>query len=179
MIQWAPTAAVSAEFELRKIAATKPGGNRGAIADVLARLRPALAGRSLWLVLRSNDLRTPGMKEKLGQFLALWGQLGMEAPPPVLCVAIVRWDEGDLSLQEAEPIAAAAFAQARDSGLIAIDPVTLSICDVSHFDEWQWVLTKFEKKVDQIKFDRLKKSFTAPFRLSQLKDRLAEGPIYT
>jgi hypothetical protein len=119
------------------------------------------------------------MKEKLGQFLALWGQLGMEAPPPVLCVAIVRWDEGDLSLQEAEPIAAAAFAQARDSGLIAIDPVTLSICDVSHFDEWQWVLTKFEKKVDQIKFDRLKKSFTAPFRLSQLKDRLAEGPIYT
>jgi hypothetical protein len=179
-INWAPTAAVSAEFELRKIAAKKPCGNRGELAKLLPQLRKALAGRSMWLMLRSSQLRQPDMLQKLDQFLALWGQLGTDnGAPPVLCLAIVRWDDGDPGLQDVLPIAAASFTQARNNGVLTFDPVTLGTCDVSDFDEWGWTLSGLGRKLDQLKYDALKKSFDAPFRLSRLKDRLAEGPIYS
>jgi hypothetical protein len=177
-IKWAPTADVNAEFELRKIAANKPGGDEGEVRDVIARLRPALAGRAMWLMLRSEFLRQPAMRAKLEQFLSLWGQFGMESPPPALLLAIVRYDEKDLSLAEVEPIVTSVLEQA-GNGVIAIKPVTLSTFDVSQFDEWHWVLTELGKKFDQIKFAQFKEKFTATFRLRELMERLAEDRIYS
>jgi hypothetical protein len=132
-------------------------------------------------MLRSTDLRQPGIAEKLTAFLTLFGQLGQEAPPPVLCVAIVRWDDGDPPLAEAEPVVSAAFAQARAAGMIAIDPVvTLSMCDASHFDAWQYTIAAYDKnnEIDLKKLEQLKRSFNAPFRLSALKARLEQVSIY-
>jgi hypothetical protein len=168
---------VTAEFELREIARNKTGVNRGHIDDVLDRLRPALAGNVMYLVLNTSDLRTEPMRKKFEEFLSLWTRLGEGAPPCVLCVSVVRFSKDDHSPEDVAPILESVFERV-NLNAIAIKPVTLTLCDLRHFDDWEETLNGLGKKIIQREFQRLKSFFDQPFRLATLKDRLMNCRIY-
>jgi Caspase domain len=177
-IAWAKTPAVTAEFEIRKLARKKLGSDAGKIDGLIAELGPAIAGRSIRVELRIEDFQQPEVRKKLEEFLRLWGQLGSHAPPPVLCVIFVRYRDEDISLAEAQVLADAVFERAADQ-LISVKPVMLSLCDPSHFEGWQYVLTEMGKTVDRLAYDALRSSFgNGTFRLRELMDRLKASQIF-
>lgn len=170
---------ISAEREIRKLAKKKVGNNsdNDNIDNVIARLGPALAGRTTTLVLSNRQF--PDVSEKLTHFLALWGKFGPNAPPSVLYVIVVRYDDADPSLERTEADLTSVFDKA-GGGLTVIKPVTLSMCEIGNFDIWQYVLTELGRKINPLKYDQLKRLFKATFRLAELKERLElpENRIY-
>jgi hypothetical protein len=179
LLDWSPDPRVTAEFEIRKIAKKKFVNGRDEIDKVVAQLGPAVAGRTTILALSTENLRQQGVSEKLTEYLAFWSKFGTHAPPPVLCIVVVRWDDAHFSPAEAEPLLTKVFDQV-SGGLTVVKPVTLSLCEVGNFDGWQNALTGNGRKINQVKYEQFKNLFKATFRLGELKERLLlpEGRIY-
>jgi hypothetical protein len=177
-ITWGKNASVTAEDELRDIA-ERHAEDVDDLELLLGKLGPALAGKALSLAIRSEHLRPDVGSEKLKQFLKFWARLGAHAPPPVLFVNIVRWVPADLALDAAQAIVADALA-AVDLPLTRVDPITLSECDISHFDDWHDALVALRKQINRAKYNELTKSFRVrpTFRLGELKERLEAIRIY-
>jgi hypothetical protein len=96
LLQWVPDPRVTAETEIRKIAAKKPPLNeRDDINKIITGLGPALAGRTTTLALSTEQLMRQGVSSKLVEFLAFWGRFGTHATPPVLYVNVVHLDDAD------------------------------------------------------------------------------------
>jgi hypothetical protein len=175
-LDWGKTA--KAEVEIRRIAKKKLGTDVGRIEDLIARLTGALAGRSLRIEIRSDLLQQPEMRAKLEEFLSLWSQLGVHAPPPVLYVVVVRFSDADLGLAEAQALASPVFEQISDR-LITVKPVMLSLCELTHFAGWQAELVEMKKIVDPVAYRRLRDAFAAAtFRLGDLMTQLEANRIY-
>jgi hypothetical protein len=175
---WAKTAAVTAEWEIRKIARKKLGADSGKIDDLIEKLGPALAGRNTRFEVRVEDFQLPEVRKKLEEFLLLWGRLGAHAPPPALCIIFVRYRTEDVALAETQSAVHSIFRKAGDQ-LIAVPPVALSVCDASNFEGWQSLLNGMGKKIDQKAYDALKKAFAdGTFRLRDLIDRVRSGQIH-
>jgi hypothetical protein len=175
---WSKKTDITAEWEMRKIARKKLGNDSDKIKleGLLEKLGPALAGRSTRFEIRVEDFQQPDMRGKLEEFLTLWGGLGPHAPPPVLCVVLVRYRNEDASLAEMQASVQSVFKKVAGPS-IAVPPVTLSPCDASNFEGWQAVLKEMGKKIDQKTYDALRKHFSSgPFRLRDLIDR-ARQPI--
>jgi hypothetical protein len=155
LLDWAPDARITADWEIRKIAERKVGNQRDNIDNVIARLGPALAGRTTILALSTEHLTRAGVSAKLAEFLAIWSKFGLHSPPLVLYVIIIRYDDTDLSLADAEPLLASVFATASNN-LTVVRPVTAEL----------------GRKFDMVKFYQFKKAFNATFPLSicEMKD---------
>jgi hypothetical protein len=175
---WASNTMVTAETEMRQLALRRFGLSDRKVEDLLQKLAPQLAGRPVLIELRSGWLGQRAAQEKLADFLLLWARLGPQDPPSVLYVAVVRAEDNELSLREASPLVSAAFARA--SGLVAVEPLELSLCEPTHFTAWREELEAEGKTIDDVAYKQLETSFNPPrFRLADLMKRLETSRIYS
>lgn len=174
---WASKTIVTAETELRELARRRFGLAERKIDDLLPKLGAQLAGRPVLIELRSGWLGEAAMQKKLSDFLLLWARLGPRDPPSVLYVAVVRAEENELSLKDASPLVSGALAAA--NGLVAIEPLELSLCEPTHFTAWREELEAEGKVIDDVAYKELEDSFRPPrFRLAELMKRLETRRIY-
>jgi hypothetical protein len=166
-IDWSDKAEITAESEFRDIAESKIG-EVDDLDALLTKLGPALAGKPISFMIRSERLKHDDVVAKLGQFLELWGGPGAHAPPAVLYVNIVRWSANELSPADAKAMMEKALAQAKDR-LTPVQPIILSACDVSHFELWKTKL--IAEKIDVSCYPDLLRRFQGlpSFRLGELR----------
>lgn len=182
IVKWAD-ASISAEYEIKKIAMELLGKKLGDLRDIqtfLPELARTLAGRVTKLELTTAALADQKMERKLTRFVELWGDFGEQQRPPVLHVSVLR--AGETHPPPAQSATALQRAFANTGRATALVPITLAMCQLTHFGPWEKEVIKHGRTFVVEKYREFKRDFTEDFRLRQFRDRLAEqkvkGQIY-